>query len=113
MKLELLDSLHDDELKAVIARAGELLKQHDKERKDKALEAASAILAAAGLNIKDVARKGKPAKGKGPAYRAGHHYQHPVKKDLVWNAKGQKPNWLRELEKEGGKAVELAVALSA
>jgi len=109
MKLELLDSLKDDELKAVIARAGELLRQHDKERKEKALEEASAILAAAGLNIKDVARKGKTAKGKTPAYRGGHQYQHPTKKDLVWNAKGQKPNWLRELEREGGKAVEVPV----
>jgi hypothetical protein len=26
----------------------------------------------------------------------------------VWNAKGQKPTWLRELEAGGGKAVENA-----
>jgi hypothetical protein len=34
-------------------------------------------------------------------------YQHPSDKTLVWLAKGQKPNWLRELEAEGGKAVEV------
>jgi hypothetical protein len=35
------------------------------------------------------------------------HYQHPAKKELTWNAKGQKPNWLRELEAQGGKPVEV------
>lgn len=34
-------------------------------------------------------------------------YQHPTDKTLVWNAKGQKPNWLRELEGQGGRAVEI------
>jgi hypothetical protein len=107
MKLELLDSLQDDELKAVIARCNDLLKAHDRERKDKALEEAGAILAAAGLNLKDVARKGKPGKSKAPAYRGGRHYRHPVKTDLVWNAKGKKPGLLRELEMQGGKAIEI------
>jgi hypothetical protein len=108
MKLDMLDSLKDDELKAVIARCNDLLKAHDRERKDKALEEAGAILAAAGLNLKDVARKGKSQKSKTPAYRGGRHYQHPVKKELVWNAKGKKPGWLRELEMQGGKAIDVA-----
>jgi hypothetical protein len=107
MKLEMLDSLKDDELKAVIARCNELLKAHDCERKDKALEEAGAILAAAGLNLKDVARKGKFQKSKTPAYRGGGHYQHPMKKELVWNAKGKKPGWLRELEMQGVRAMEI------
>lgn len=74
---------------------------------------AGAILAAAGLSLKDVARKGRGAKhggGKGPAYHAGHRYQHPTNKALTWNAKGQKPGWLRQLEAEGKKAVELPAA---
>jgi len=108
MKIETLDVLKDDDLRAVIGRAEELLKQHDRERKDKALEDARVILEAAGLNLRDVASKGKNGKsGKGPVYHGGHQYQHPTKKELVWAAKGQKPGWLRQLEKEGSRAVEL------
>jgi hypothetical protein len=108
MKLETLDTLKDDDLRAIIGRADELLQQHDRERKDKALLDARLILEAAGLNLRDVAPKGRNGRaGKGPVYRSGHQYQHPSKKELVWTAKGQKPNWLRQLEKEGSRAVEL------
>ena len=106
--LDSLEKCADDELEGVIARCNELLKQRDRQRKDKALEEARAILASAGLSLKDIA-SGKPknGKGKGPNYHAGKQYQHPSNKALTWNAKGQKPNWLRELEASGGKAVEL------
>jgi hypothetical protein len=108
MKLETLETLKDDELRAVIGRAQELLKQHDRERKDKALEDARAILEAAGLALRDVAHKGKAGRNNnGPVYHSGHRYQHPARKELVWTAKGQKPNWLRQLEKEGSRAMEL------
>jgi hypothetical protein len=108
MKLETLDTLKDDDLRAVIGRAEELLKQHDRERKEKALEDARAILASAGLSLRDVASKTKNGKaGKGPVYHGGQRYQHPLKKELVWTAKGQKPNWLRQLEGEGARAIEL------
>lgn len=103
MKTEMLDTLNDDELRAVIARAQELLKTHDRERKEHALAEARALLSSVGLSLKGV--MGKSAK-RSPTYRGGHHYQHPVKSNLVWNARGQKPGWLRELEREGGKAVE-------
>ena len=112
MKLDSLENLKDDELQAVIGRAGELLKEHDRQRKDKALADAGAILAAAGLSLKDVGRKGT-RKASTSAYRGGHRYQHPVKKELVWNAKGQKPGWLRQLEAEGGRAVEVPTAAAA
>jgi hypothetical protein len=108
MKLETLDTLKDDDLRGIIGRAEELLGQHDRERKDKALLDARSILEAAGLNLRDVASKGRNGKaGKGPVYHGGHQYQHPSKKELIWTAKGQKPNWLRQLEKEGSRAVEL------
>jgi len=114
----MLDGLNDDELRAVGARVNELLKAHDEERKAKALADAKAlkakaladaraVLASAGLSLKDMGAK-KPRLGKAPAYHVGHNYQHPVNKALTWNGKGQKPGWLRELEGEGGKAVELA-----
>lgn len=108
MKLDSLTDLKDEELQGVIARSNELLKDRDRQRKEKAVEEARAILAGAGLSLRDVA-SGKPQKngGKGPMYHSGRQYQHPANKGLVWNAKGQKPTWLRELEAAGGKAVEL------
>jgi len=106
----MLDGLNDDDLRAVDARCLELLKQHDIERKETAMAQARATLAAVGLTFKDVAGGkvgSKPAKG--PAYHTGHQYQHPTNKALVWKATGQKPNWLRELEAKGGKAMEVGL----
>jgi DNA-binding protein H-NS len=111
VKLDMLDGLEDADLLAVTARCEELLAQHDRQRKDKALEQARAILTGAGLNLKDVA--GKPHKngnGKGSIYHAGHTYQHPTNKTLTWSGKGKKPNWLIDLESAGGKALEVANA---
>jgi len=109
MKLDTLDALGDDDLRAVSARCEVLLKQHDTERKEKALSEARATLAAVGLTLKDLARKSPVAKPKGPVYHVGHSYQHPANKALVWSGKGKKPSWLTTLESEGGKAVELPV----
>ena len=109
MILDSLEKCGDDELRAVINRCDDLLKQRDKQRKEEALEQARVILAGAGLTLRDVAA-GKPQKNgnKGPVYHGGHRYQHPTNKALIWKAKGQKPSWLRELEASGGKAVEVA-----
>jgi hypothetical protein len=109
VKLDSLNDLKDDELQAVIGRSNELLSERDRQRKEKAVEEARAILAGAGLNLRDVAAgKPKNGNGKGPVYHGGKQYQHPANKTLLWTAKGQKPNWLRELEAQGGKAVELS-----
>lgn len=105
MTTDMLDALNDDELRTVIAHAQELLKNHDRERKEHALAEARTLLSSVGLSLK--VASGKSAK-RSPVYRGGHHYQHPMKPDLRWNARGQKPGWLRELEREGGKAVEVA-----
>ena len=121
MKLDMLDALSDDELRAVTARANELLKQHDEERKAKALadvralearmrSEKRALLESVGLSLKGVVIKGRVRHGK-PSYHIGHNYQHPANKALTWNGKGQKPGWLRELEEKGGKAVEVAEAV--
>jgi DNA-binding protein H-NS len=105
----MLDGLEDADLLAVGARCEELLKEHDRQRKDKALEQARAILTGVGLSLKDVA--GKPHKnGKTQAYHSGRKYQHPTNKTLMWNARGQKPIWLRELEASGAKALEVGNA---
>jgi hypothetical protein len=107
MTPEALTKLSDDELHAVITRSQELLKDRDRERKEQATAQAKALLESVGLSFKSVAGKGarRPI-----LYKGGRLYRHPAKPELVWNAKGQKPNWLRDLEKEGGKAVEAEAA---
>ena len=109
MTLDSLEKFADDDLRAIAARCEALLKQHDTERKEKALAEARASLAAVGLTLKDLARKSPVAKPKGPVYHVGHSYQHPANKALVWSGKGKKPGWLIAVEAEGGKAVELPV----
>lgn len=114
--LEMLGALNDEELRAVSTRVNELLKAHDDERKAKAIADAralkvkmladtKAVLAQAGLSLKDMGVK-KP-RGRAPAYHAGRLYRHPQNKEQTWNGKGQKPRWLRDLEGEG-TAVEIA-----
>jgi hypothetical protein len=103
MTQETLLTLSDDELRAVIAQSEELLKQRDRERKEHALAEARTLLSSVGLSLKSVA--GKAAR-RAAIYRGGRLYRHPTKPELIWNAKGQKPNWLRELEKHGGRAEE-------
>lgn len=107
LNLDSLRNLNDDELHSAIEFAHGLLRQRDEERKAKALSDARALLASVGLSFKNVAVKGRGKPAKGLIYKGGHLYQHPSDKALVWNAKGQKPNWLRELEAQGGKTVEL------
>ena len=104
MTNETLAALSDEELREVIARSQEMLKTRDRERKEHALAEARTLLSSVGLSLKSVA--GKSVR-RAAVYRGGRLYRHPAKPELVWNAKGQKPNWLRELEKDGGRAVEL------
>lgn len=109
MTLDSLEKLEDAELRAIIARADQLLKQHDAQRKEQALNEARTLLASVGLSLKDLGRsKGKPAKA--PFYRGGQLYQHPTDKTLLWAAKGKKPAWLVSLEAKGGNAIEVKAA---
>jgi hypothetical protein len=103
----MLDGLNDEQLRGVISESQRLLKKRDEERKAKALSDARTLLASVGLSFKDLGGKAKKKAGEASLYKGGHLYQHPTNKALVWNAKGQKPNWLRELEGQGGKAVEM------
>lgn len=118
IKPDSLDALNDNELREVINHSQTLLKKRDEERKAKALSdartlqakaqnEARALLESVGLSLKSLGGKGKKKAGQGPLYKGGRVYQHPTDKALVWKANGQKPNWLRELETKGGKAVEV------
>jgi H-NS histone family len=105
IKDDMLDAFSDEEIHKVKALADKVLKFRDDERKATAMEQARATLAAVGLTLKDLV-KGKIKPVKGPQYKGGCLYLHPADKTLVWNAKGQKPKWLRDLEADGGKAIE-------
>jgi hypothetical protein len=106
MILETLKEQTDEELQDLIVRAQELLKERDRERKDNAVAEARALLASVGLSLKDISAKAVKRTA-AVTYKGGQNYRHPTKADLVWNAKGQKPGWLRDLEKNGGRAVEV------
>jgi hypothetical protein len=110
IKDDMLDAFSDNEIQRIKTLADKVLKFRDDERKAKAMEEARATLAAVGLTLKDLV-KGKIKPAKGPQYKGGSLYQHPADKGLVWNAKGQKPKWLRELERDGKKAIELPAEL--
>jgi DNA-binding protein H-NS len=110
MTPETLNKLNDDELRAVITSSQALLKDRDQERKENATAQAKALLESVGLSFKEVA--GKPSR-RPVSYKAGSPYRHPSKPELTWNGKGQKPNWLRELEKQGLKAVEITEPATA
>ena len=108
INIAVLDGLQDAELRTVIEQSQGLLKQRDQERKAKAIEDAKTLLASVGLSLKDINAKRKGNGVKAPTYKGGHLYQHPSNKALQWNAKGQKPNWLRELEAQGKSPLEIA-----
>ncbi len=106
-RLDLLDALSDKELDELEAYSQTLKKKRDDDRKSKAMEEARAILAAAGISLKDLNSKSK-GRAKDKSYHGGHVYQHPTNKALTWNAKGKKPKWLLELEADGERAIEVA-----
>jgi hypothetical protein len=121
IKPDSLDALNDNELREVINHSENLLKKRDEERKAKAIADVRALraktendarmlLESVGLSLKHSSAKSKKRGGQGPLYKGGRVYQHPENKALIWKANGQKPNWLRELEASGGKAVEIEAA---
>jgi hypothetical protein len=104
-KLETLDVLKDDELQAISQYCTTLLKAREEQRKKDAIEKARSALAGVGLTFKDVFSRVRGSAGK-TTYKAGTLYYHPDDKALTWNAKGQKPNWVRTLEAAGKRAME-------
>jgi hypothetical protein len=107
-KLETLDALKDDELQGIGQYCATLLKNREEQRKKDAIESARSALAAVGMTFKDVLSR---VRGSAKSmYKAGTLYRHPDDKALTWNAKGQKPNWVRNLEAAGKKPIEVPAA---
>ncbi|MGE3509287.1 MAG: H-NS family nucleoid-associated regulatory protein [Vicinamibacterales bacterium] len=104
-----LETLEDAQLIALVARAGELLEERKLHRRNEALEQARATLEKAGLSVRDLVdgSKKSTAKKSTTVYRAGFRYRHPDDAALEWAGRGQKPNWLRSLERTHVKPVEV------
>jgi hypothetical protein len=105
-KPDMIEGFNDDEIRSNQSVGRCRLKTARRCAEAEAIEQARERLAQAGLTSADVARVRMKA-AEGLSYKGGHTYQHPADKALVWNAKGQKPKWLRELEVSGGTAVEM------
>ena len=59
IRLDTLDALSDSELDQIEAYSQALKKRRDEERKAKAMDEVRTILAAAGIDVKDLASSGK------------------------------------------------------
>jgi hypothetical protein len=70
IKLDLLDALSDSELDQIEAYSQALKKRRDEERKAKAMDEVRTILAAAGIDVKDLASSGKKTRKVAKARRA-------------------------------------------
>jgi hypothetical protein len=103
----LVQKIGPAKLRSTKSLINEILQKRDEDRKAKAIVAAKATLAAAGLTLKDLNGNSHKKASKGPIYHSGHTYQHPTDKTLVWGAKGKKSNWLTELEAEGATPIEI------
>lgn len=96
-----------EELEQMVALAQSEIEERRRKRREEAMAEIRRIAGTEHIAVRFDARPKPKKAGKAPVYQGGRHYRHPSKPDLIWNAKGQKPNWLRELEAEGRRAVEL------
>jgi DNA-binding protein H-NS len=111
-KNETLDALTDEQVQSAVSYGQTLLKTRQEKREDDALETAATAMRAAGLTVnmkalRAMAKKAATVNGSAK-YKAGTHYQHPDDAGVVWSGKGQKPNWIRDLEAAGKRPVEAA-----
>jgi len=100
-------------LQAVIARASELLKQHDRGRKEKALAGARMILPAE-LSLKGVAAKSKGSKpAKAPIYRGGRSLSGSVETGVGVECHGAEAPLVAGVGKTGEERCGTAYATGA
>jgi DNA-binding protein H-NS len=108
MNTAVLDKMTDEELSLTIERAQQTLMERDRERKAEAMKQARTVLEKVGLSLKDLAAAGKKATAGKHARADGKVFRHPGNPNLEWGGRGNKPQWLRDLEATGGKPIEVA-----
>jgi DNA-binding protein H-NS len=120
--LPALETLDDAQLQDLMRRAGELLKERERQRQRDAIEQARAILASAGLSVQDMldgvgrtkasGSARKPAAGGADAASArkgGTRYANPANPSQIYEkGRGRTPNWFRELSARGETPEPLA-----
>jgi hypothetical protein len=89
------------------------LEQRKRRRREEAMAEIRRIAETENIPVRFDAKSRPKKSAKAPLYKSGRSYRHPTDETLVWKANGQKPGWLRELEKEGGRAVEIPVSEKA
>lgn len=100
MKAEQLQSLNDSELQEIIKQAGEILKERENTKKQKAIEDAKAKLASVGLTFRDVAAP--KAKAKNKPLPQGQKYTNPADASQTYTTgRGRPPKWFADLHAKG------------
>ncbi len=93
-----MSALSDEELRAAIKSADALLKKRAGDTRQKAIDEAKAILAKAGLSLKDLGA-GKPAAkaAAAPPLKKGERVVNPDNPSEVWEAgRGRRPKWVEK-----------------
>jgi DNA-binding protein H-NS len=101
-----IEKLSDDELEALAARAHEMLKSRQGQKRHEAVEQARSLLESVGLTFRDAEQLLGKERKKGPTtkpqHRQGSRFVNPADPGQTWTAgKGRKPKWLTELEARG------------
>jgi hypothetical protein len=116
--LPALESLDDAALQEVLRRAQELLKEREQSRQRDAIDRARAILAEAGVSVRDMLEAtGRSAGGKGARKggagtatgngasaipRKGARYANPDNPAQIHErGRGREPNWFKALRERG------------
>ena len=101
--LPAIENLDDDALRALIEGARKLLEKRDRERKQKALADAKALLEAAGLSVSDLQPKKSGGKKK-PARPTGQVFTNPADASQTYTTgRGRPPKWFSDMQKAGAK----------
>jgi DNA-binding protein H-NS len=106
MESQAIENLSDAELEALAARAQEMLKVRQGQKRQEAIEQARSILEAVGLTFRDAEQMAERERKRNPVvkpqHRQGARFVNPANPEQSWTAgKGRKPKWLTELEAKG------------
>lgn len=117
MDLKILDSQKDDELRALMARADEILKKRKLDGDVEAIKMSISLIEERGLPTKELKAQlakltGAPKVKAATTFKpkADHVYQHPDNPALKANGTGVKPKWWNDLIAAGKQPVDLGQA---
>src|SRR5262245_24965366 len=105
MASERLQAMTDEQLQEWVEEAQDEQERRKKAKRQKAIDDAKALLAAAGLSLKDALSSGTgKGKGKkaGQPLKQGQRYVNPANPSEVYTVgRGRRPKWFADLEAKG------------